>query len=805
MTETPQSPPKDIQLMGKLRQVVETKSRRTAWKETIADLPNGGGEDPFLAIIDSRARKLDPTLSDDQVLDLADKYERLQEAMGLPEEDPTIPHGELIDLFLAEPGTLPASPAPELKPAPPLPDWLEEAEPAAVPLVAETVPEPVELTPAEMKEGEEVVTGIGLSAYPEDPSYSLDTVTLVTSFGGNPDQVFAGVYNGRGSPRVSEIAAEVLHQNLLRHLNSGEAPPEALKGSYLDTDQQIIQGRREFDYGAEAITAFIRGKDLFIANVGNIQAVLCRGKTPIRLSSSHTTALQTEKDRVAALGGSENTRSAIPVAHPREGGVFAITRILGNPDYKRFTTAEPAVSQTRLLPEDKFLILGSEGLWRTMDDQQAVALIGNEQDPKRASDILKREALRITKKNWKTMGVNDITVVVVKLWEKSQSITATEETTMTPGEEIQKIIEPVIDELIPGMLPEEKREPKTFILSDGRRVEAKLLTTAGAFAYIYTGRYEGESEDSVVIKVGAIKEEEIRSAARIRGVKEAHVWTSQEIMEHFAKEAKILEDLRDKGSTHTPRVHDYHAGAEADFTNDPPSIVMDLAKGFTIDFFIYGEHLKLVLAGETVGYALDERTALEIVSQMVETMDFTLQAGYYNGDTKMVAENFLWDGQSRKLMFIDWNSADVLSETNYNISWIYSQYLTVARNTLRHLLTGGMGWRKLVGSIARQEMPDAFDRLADLKVYSPGTRDILKKAFAPRNSYPDLASLKADLKKQLAVLGVPAPEPARENLGQEMQRLQTRNTEVVGRLRQLLGMSEDEFFQRWIEEELKEK
>lgn len=255
-----------------------------------------------------------------------------------------------------------------------------------------------------------VISGVGFSEAQGNRSTMEDAHTMIEKFGGKPNQAFFAIYDGHGGRQVADFVKDRLHTNLLRHLNSGVAPQEALKMAYEETDRQI----QNTNAGATAVTAFIRGRKLFIANAGDARAVLNRDGIAVRLSYDHKPTDPEEMKRIIAAGG---TVRGGYIEKADKSGV-AVARAFGDKDFKPMVTAEPYIApETDLFPPDNFLILACDGVWDVMNDQEAVDLIKNEPDPQRASELLKNEALRRAQEYQKTnpkFGDN-ISVMVVKL------------------------------------------------------------------------------------------------------------------------------------------------------------------------------------------------------------------------------------------------------------------------------------------------------------------------------------------------------------------------------------------------------
>lgn len=102
---------------------------------------------------------------------------------------------------------------------------------------------------------------------------------------------------------------------------------------------------------------------LYVANVGDTRAVLMSGPaTYERLSYDHRATDKAEVERVKRDGGI--------VMEDRVAGSLAVTRAFGDHSLKRDgVTAKPHIKRHVLRPTDKFLVMGSDGIWDVLDDE----------------------------------------------------------------------------------------------------------------------------------------------------------------------------------------------------------------------------------------------------------------------------------------------------------------------------------------------------------------------------------------------------------------------------------------------------
>lgn len=254
--------------------------------------------------------------------------------------------------------------------------------------------------------------------------------------------------------------------------DSRSEPSQALRQAFLATDAGFLQdwqagshthaaiGQYAERYpGCTALAVVVAGQQLFVANAGDSRAVLSRGGVALPLSRQHTADLEDERARVVAAGGSVVCRGGSWRVGP---AALQVTRALGDFDLKlpppQHTarlqqrlpprspyaaggsavqhsssasalsgdsssaaaaplpqspalpvTADPEVVSARLSASDEFLILGTDGLWDVLADQEAVGLVQDTvKDPALCAKRLVQEAL--------ARGSNDnVTAVVVFL------------------------------------------------------------------------------------------------------------------------------------------------------------------------------------------------------------------------------------------------------------------------------------------------------------------------------------------------------------------------------------------------------
>ena len=109
-------------------------------------------------------------------------------------------------------------------------------------------------------------------------------------------------------------------------------------------------------------------KVLYLANVGDSRGILISGSSSFeRLSYDHRATDRAEIERVKRDGGM--------IMDSRVAGSLAVTRAFGDHALKRDgVTARPHLRRVVLKPTDKFLVMGSDGIWDVLEDEHACKL-----------------------------------------------------------------------------------------------------------------------------------------------------------------------------------------------------------------------------------------------------------------------------------------------------------------------------------------------------------------------------------------------------------------------------------------------
>ena len=200
---------------------------------------------------------------------------------------------------------------------------------------------------------------------------------------GIPPIAYFGVYDGHSGSDCADFIRINLHQHIFRDPAVLMREPEAtLIKAYEDCDEQwlniVMENKGQCNYsGSTSATVLLWANKLIIASAGDTRAVLARNGTAIDLTTDHIPTLQSETERIHRAGGS--------IVRGRVQGVLGVSRSFGDIEFKtlkekswgatfsaNLVSATPEVKVVEIMPEDEFIIIGSDGLFDIFTSQQTI-------------------------------------------------------------------------------------------------------------------------------------------------------------------------------------------------------------------------------------------------------------------------------------------------------------------------------------------------------------------------------------------------------------------------------------------------
>lgn len=209
---------------------------------------------------------------------------------------------------------------------------------------------------------------------------------------------------------------------------------DAIKKGFIKTDEQWkkIACAKKSESGAVGVFAFITEHILYVANCGDVRAVLCREGKPVILTTEHRPEHKHERNPTA-----DQTHKT-EEAKTQHSDDIGVTRAMGDFRFNdskgchklHGLTCVPDVTRTQLLLNDEFVVIGCDGLWDVLSTRTALTdcrrALRKSNNCNKAAEVLVKAAL-----HQKT--TDNVSVIVIGFGNKT-----------TNDDELQ-IVEPVVD------------------------------------------------------------------------------------------------------------------------------------------------------------------------------------------------------------------------------------------------------------------------------------------------------------------------------------------------------------------------
>jgi len=246
-----------------------------------------------------------------------------------------------------------------------------------------------------------------------------DTFTIMPNFAQNTH--FFAVYDGAG-PRGYEVAQKaesVMREYLERSekrlltMKRDEDCQKFLREGFKSVQEALEAMKLDYQHtksGSCCTSILICGNTAHVANIGNCRTVLCTSKKDgsnrsIDLSQDHT--LDNLKERERCIRAGSKLSAAPPSAktqvlgperiwYNEEGPGTIVTRMLGS--NKNGVIPDPDFSSFEIQLSDKFIVLGSDGIWDVLKSREVCDMIDLIPNKKNASE----EIVSRARKLWET-------------------------------------------------------------------------------------------------------------------------------------------------------------------------------------------------------------------------------------------------------------------------------------------------------------------------------------------------------------------------------------------------------------------
>jgi len=227
---------------------------------------------------------------------------------------------------------------------------------------------------------------------------------------------------------TADFVCTHLFQNTISQPNFCSDPASAIVAGFADTEKAWVNfaNEREIDgnMGTTVTVAMIVDNNLYVANLGDTEAIISTNGRVKLLTQKHVPANREERSRVEQLGGIiiSDRDFNYRIGHPCWNASIinlGVSRSIGdlyfkNEEYvgekKSGLIAVPSVTKHELTVDDSFLLVASDGFWDVITPEEAHLFVVNtiHMDNITICQLL----MEVTKRR---KSLDNITILLVKL------------------------------------------------------------------------------------------------------------------------------------------------------------------------------------------------------------------------------------------------------------------------------------------------------------------------------------------------------------------------------------------------------
>jgi len=220
---------------------------------------------------------------------------------------------------------------------------------------------------------------------------------------------YYAVFDGHAGTDAAAYAAAHLHELLVESSSYPLDPVQAFQDAFVLCDKNFVATSKKS--GSTAICALIQENMLYIAWLGDSQATLVRNGMPVKVVDAHKPNRDDERARIEGLGG-----TIMHWGTWRVNGQLAVSRAIGDGEYKPFISADPDVTTIEMIDREEFIIVACDGLWDTVSPEEATDLVFDhlEENKSNGGDVENISSMLATIAKEKGSSDN-ITVIIIFL------------------------------------------------------------------------------------------------------------------------------------------------------------------------------------------------------------------------------------------------------------------------------------------------------------------------------------------------------------------------------------------------------
>ena len=204
-----------------------------------------------------------------------------------------------------------------------------------------------------------------------------DFIKMIDKYNGDPNSSLFTLYDGHGGKDAAIYSKEKFPEYFSKFLMQMNDPEKALTMTFhkIDLDLKNRNIANE-NVGTTASVVYISKENdsiygskkvLYAANVGDSRIIILQNNGPKKISYDHRCNDINEINRVKNAGGI--------IFNCRVFGQLALTRAIGDHSLKKYgVIATPYTTKVYLDEKDKYIIISSDGVWDSLNDNDVYKL-----------------------------------------------------------------------------------------------------------------------------------------------------------------------------------------------------------------------------------------------------------------------------------------------------------------------------------------------------------------------------------------------------------------------------------------------
>lgn len=333
----------------------------------------------------------------------------------------------------------------------------------------------------------------------------LSTIDLVVPrFNSSDTETLLGLFDGQALSSGGSKIAKYLHENFghifsmeLKSLRTklNETPVDALRRAFLSLNkdlvtvaiqhaedrplvshrgsaQPVVLSKEDLNSGGVATVAYLQGQELYIANVGDAQAMLIQSDGSHQfLTCKHDPAEPNERSRIRDAGGWVSRNG-------RLNDLLEVSRAFGYVDLMPSVQAAPHVTHMTVKEQDEIIMLATKEIWEYLSPELVADIARAERhDLMRASQKLRDLAMAYG-------ATGKIMVMMMSIADLKKR---NERSRLHRGQSMSLYPSGLTDDILPRETRKPKRAAKADVLdSDLRRLAPEVPAPTGMVAIVFT-------------------------------------------------------------------------------------------------------------------------------------------------------------------------------------------------------------------------------------------------------------------------------------------------------------------------------